>query len=111
MAVDTTTADLDIVAIVSVTDLLDRGLIESNGLDPRVFAARRCALWTAPTARAAGTYVAWHNAFYSMSAEERRWLAGMVAGDVRAAVDQGLSATSSSSSFGTREGLGAEPSR
>jgi hypothetical protein len=108
MAVDTTTADLDIVAIVSVTDLLDRRLVGSNGLDPRVFAARRCALWTAPTARAAGTYVAWHNAFYSMSAEERRWLAGMVEGDARAAAGQDLPAAPSPTSFARSEEVSAE---
>ena len=107
MAADTITADPDIVAIVSVTDLLDRDLVGSNGLDPRLFAARRCAVWTAPTARAAGTYVAWHNAFYSMSPEERRWLAGMVASDVRATAGPALTG-SSPSSYGPVEEVSAE---
>jgi hypothetical protein len=108
MAVDTTTADLDIIAIVSVTDLLDRRLVGTNGLDPLVFAARRCAMWTAPTATAAGTYVAWHNAFYSMTAEERSWPAGMVAGDVRSPAGQELAGASSPSSPGSPAGLSAE---
>jgi hypothetical protein len=98
MAVDTADADLDIIAIVSITDLLDRGLVGRNGLDAAAFATRRCALWTAPTARAAGTYVAWHNAFYSMTAEEQGWLAGMVAGDLRAPAGQELATGSSTTS-------------
>jgi hypothetical protein len=89
MAVDATPTDADIIAIVSVADLLDRGLVGRNGLDPMQFAARRRALWTAPTTRAAGTYVAWHNAFYGMTAEERRWLSQVVSGDVGAPAGQG----------------------
>jgi len=73
------TPGADIVEIVSVSDLLDQRLIGSGGLDPALVAAHRHAVWTAPTTAAAGAYVAWHNAYFSMSGAERRWLAGAVA--------------------------------
>jgi hypothetical protein len=84
MAADSDTAQGDIVAIVCVSDFLDRSLIGTNGLDGWRFAAQRDAMWTAPTTVAAGAYVAWHAAFYSMSPRERRWLAHTVAGDIEA---------------------------
>jgi hypothetical protein len=88
MAADSDTAQGDIVAIVCVADFLDRNLIGTNGLDGWQFAAQRDAMWTAPTTAAAGAYVAWHTAFYSMDATERRWLARAVAGDLEAAAPQ-----------------------
>jgi hypothetical protein len=39
-------------------------------------------MWTAPTAAAAGAYLVWHNAYFSMSEDERRWLARAVGEDL-----------------------------
>ena len=82
MAVEPDSPGADIVEIVSFADLLDHRLVGSNGLEAALFAAQHRAMWTAPTAAAAGAYVAWHNAYFSMSGEERRWLAEAVANDL-----------------------------
>src|SRR5437879_3229309 len=80
MAVKRGSPGADIVEIVSVADLLDDRLVGSNGLDADLFAAHHRAIWMAPTVAAAGAYVAWHNAYFSMSDPERHWLAEAVAG-------------------------------
>jgi hypothetical protein len=72
----------DIVEIVSLADLLDRRLVGSHGLNPALFAAQHRAMWTAPTTTAASAYVAWHNAYFSMSDDEQHWLAHAVANDL-----------------------------
>ena len=82
MAVNRGSPGADIVEIVSVADLLDDRLVGSNGLDADLFAAHHRAIWMAPTVAAAGAYVAWHNAYFSMSDTERHWLAQAVAGDL-----------------------------
>ncbi|HEX6493601.1 MAG TPA: hypothetical protein VF112_08815 [Candidatus Dormibacteraeota bacterium] len=72
----------DIVEIVSLAELLDHHLVGSNGLDATRFAAQHREMWTAPSTTAASAYLAWHGAYFSMGAEERRWLARVVAGDL-----------------------------
>jgi hypothetical protein len=83
MAVKPDSPGADIVEIVSITDLLDDRLVGSNGLDAALVAAQHRAMWTAPTTAVASAYVAWHNAYFSMSDDERRWLAEAVATDLR----------------------------
>jgi hypothetical protein len=82
MAVEHGSPAADIVEIVSLADLLDHHLVGRNGLDTELFAAQHRAMWTAPTAAAAGAYLVWHNAYFSMSEDERRWLARAVGEDL-----------------------------
>jgi hypothetical protein len=83
MAVKVGSPGADIVEIVSLVDLLDERLIGSNGLDAALFAAQHRAMWTAPTTAVASAYLVWHNAYFSMSSDEREWLAQTVANDIR----------------------------
>ena len=85
MAVNSDSPAADIVEIISLADLLDGHLVGRNGLDPELFAAQLRAMWTAPTTAAAGAYLVWHNAYFSMSEDERRWLARAVGKDLRGA--------------------------
>jgi hypothetical protein len=88
MAVKAGSPGADIVEIVSLVDLLDERLIGSNGLDAALFAAQHRAMWTVPSTAAASAYLVWHNAYFSMSSDEREWLAQTVANDIRE-IDRG----------------------
>ena len=78
-------ADVDIVELICLADLLDPRDVSGRELDPSVATARRRVMCTAPSSAAASAYVAWHNAYLSLSPAERGWLAQAVAADV----DQG----------------------
>jgi hypothetical protein len=82
MAVNSGSPGADIVELVSLADLLDEHLVGSNGLDAARFAAQHHTMWMAPTTAAASAYLAWHNAYFSMGADERRWLSRAVAKDL-----------------------------
>jgi len=84
MATDTEPAGADIVEIMSFGDLLDPG---GAGFDPALAAAHRRALCMAPSTAAARAYVVWNNAYTSLQAAERRWLAQAVASDLESDSD------------------------